>query len=102
MHGAAEISVVHAPSETRFEAHVEGSLCVLDYRLQDRRMIIPSVRVPTAVEGRGIASALTRAALDWARAQALQVEPLCPYVAAWLRRHPDYADLTRGTPPLAP
>ena len=44
-------------------------------------------------EGQGVGSELARGALDDVRAQGLRVQPLCPFVSAWIRRHPDYADL---------
>ena len=49
--------------------------------------------VPPAFEGRGIAAALVREALAWARAQGLKVWPLCSYVAVYMRRHPETQDL---------
>ena len=85
-------------AHSRWEAVVDGHLCVIDYRLDGRILTLPSVRVPVAVEGRGIAAALTRAALDWARAQSLRVVPVCPYVIAWLKRHPEYGDLLQVQP----
>lgn len=83
----------HNPSANRFETTVENSLSVIDYSLHGNELALTHVGVPRAVEGRGIAGELTQAALDWARAQKYRVIPICPYVAAWLRRHPDYADL---------
>lgn len=82
--------VVRNEAASRFETVVDGWLCVADYRIEEGRIVLTSVRVPPAVEGRGIAGALTRAALDWASEQGMDVLPLCPYVQAWLRRHPDY------------
>jgi hypothetical protein len=90
MPGTAGPEVIRNEAASRFEATVDGWLCVADYRIEDGRLVLPSVRVPPAVEGRGIASALTRAALDWAKEQDMEVVPLCPYVQAWLRRHPDH------------
>ncbi len=49
--------------------------------------------VPTALNGRGIGSALVRGELDIARAQGLKVEARCPFVAAYIAKHPEYADL---------
>jgi len=49
--------------------------------------------VPKALEGRGIGSALARGLLDLARAQKLKVKPLCPFVAGYIKKHPEYADL---------
>jgi predicted GNAT family acetyltransferase len=49
--------------------------------------------VPRALEGRGYASALATAALEHARHEGVKVIPSCPYVKAFLQRHPEYADL---------
>jgi predicted GNAT family acetyltransferase len=52
--------------------------------------------VPAALEGRGVANELARAALDYAREKKLRVIPTCPFVRSYIRRHPQYADLTKG------
>lgn len=83
----------HAPERNRFDTEIDGQTCVLDYRLADRVMTITRVLVPPPVEGQGIASRLTRFALDHCREQGLSVVPRCPYVAAWIKRHDDYAEL---------
>jgi predicted GNAT family acetyltransferase len=77
----------------RFEATVDGVLCVLEYRIEAKVLLLDHAGVPSAVGGRGIAAALTKFALDSARGRRMQVVPNCSYVAAWIRRHPDYADL---------
>ncbi|MGN2245753.1 GNAT family N-acetyltransferase [Frateuria sp. GZRR35] len=83
----------HDPSAKRFDTEVDGQHCELDYRLSDKVMTITHTGVPVAVEGRGIASALTQAAMETARAEGWTVVPACGYAAAWLRRHPEFADL---------
>lgn len=77
----------------RFVAIVDGHECRLEFSLNDQIASFDSVQVPKAVGGRGIAGDLTRHALDWARAKHLKVIPRCPYVARWIERHPDYADI---------
>lgn len=89
----ANHSVIHNPAQSRFEATVEGQLCMADYRLNGNVMSMTHTGVPPALEGRGIAAALVKAALDHARANGLKVRPLCSYVAAYMRRHPDTQDL---------
>jgi predicted GNAT family acetyltransferase len=49
--------------------------------------------VPKELNGRGIGSRLVRGVLDIARAEGLKVRPLCPFVAAYIDKHPEYADL---------
>jgi predicted GNAT family acetyltransferase len=87
------IHVTRNDQAARFEATVDGHLCVADYRLQGAVLVLPHTLVPPAVQGRGIAAELVRHALDWARAQGLKVLPSCSYVAAYMRRHPDTQDL---------
>lgn len=77
----------------RFETVVEGHRCVLEYRLDGDVLAIDHVFVPEAVGGRGIAAALTKAALDAARTEGWRVVANCPYAAAYIARHPAYADL---------
>jgi predicted GNAT family acetyltransferase len=83
----------HDPAARRFETRVDGHSCELDYRLAGNVMTITHTGVPAPVEGRGIASALTLKAMETARAEGWKVVPACSYAAAWLRRHPEFADL---------
>jgi len=89
----ALLVIQHLPGVGRFEATVEGLRCELDYQLDGHLMRITHTGVPKALEGRGIAAALTAHALAWARAQGHQVQPLCSYVQVYLRRHPEWQDL---------
>jgi predicted GNAT family acetyltransferase len=90
------IDVQHNSAASRFEAAVEGRLCVADYRVHRGVMNLYHTGVPHALEGRGIASELVRAAIAHARAHDLKVRPDCSYVAAWMRRHPESLDLLEG------
>lgn len=83
----------HSPDQNRFETEVDGHDCVLEYTLNDKLISMNRVYVPPPVEGRGIAGAITRHALDCSREQGWKVKPRCPYVAAWIKRHSDYQDL---------
>jgi hypothetical protein len=85
--------VRHLPEPGRFEAVVDGRPARIDYRLDGRTMRIDHTFVPPELEGRGIASALVRAAVDHARASGLAIEPACGYARAWLERHPEHRDL---------
>ncbi len=87
------MQVTHNRAASRFEATVEGQLCVADYRVRSGVMTLFHTAVPRPLEGRGIASALVRAALEHARAQGLQVRPDCWYAARWMQRHPESLDL---------
>ena len=90
---ADPIVIEHLPERGRFQARVEGHLCVADYRLDGDRMQMLHTEVHPALQGQGIAALLVQAALDHARAHGLKVVPLCSYVRAHMRRHPATQDL---------
>jgi predicted GNAT family acetyltransferase len=90
---AAPIDVRHDAAAQRFEAVVEGRRAELDYQLTDNVMRIFHTGVPPALQGRGIAAELARAALDHARGAGWHVEPACSYVRSYMRRHPETQDL---------
>jgi predicted GNAT family acetyltransferase len=82
------VAVTHDTARQRFEATVDGQLCVADYQLRGQVMWMTHTGVPSAVGGRGIAAELVRVALAWAEEQGYLVEPSCSYVEVYMRRHP--------------
>ena len=86
-------SIEHDPRQSRFTARVEGHVAELDYLQEANRLTITHTDVPQAIGGRGVAGALTRAALEYARARQLKVVPACAYAAAFIQRHAEYSDL---------
>lgn len=88
-----DVVVTHNEQARRFEAAVDGLRSLLAYRLSPDRILLVHTEVPAPLEGQGVAAKLTRAALDFARAQHWQVVPLCPYASSFLRKHPEYHDL---------
>jgi predicted GNAT family acetyltransferase len=87
------MDVIDNQKDSRYEAQVPGGLAIVDYRLKEGRIVLVHTEVPEAAEGHGIGDALVRFVLDDARARGLRVVPLCPFVAQWIERHPDYKDL---------
>jgi len=80
-------------AQRRFEIEIDGHLALADYRINDGVMELYHTESPPALAGRGVASQLIRTALLSARAQGLKVRPTCSFVAAYLKRHPEFADL---------
>ncbi len=83
----------HDPTRRRFSLRLDGHEAELLYTRDDGRMVIDHTGVPEAIGGRGVAAALVKGALDHARSQGWKVVPACSYAAAYVRRHPGYADL---------
>ena len=88
-----DTQISHRPERHRFEATLDGAHGRIEYRLGPGRMTIVHTEVDPSLEGRGVAGALVRAALDHARAQGLKVEPQCEYTHSWMDRHPETATL---------
>jgi len=85
--------VEHNIAAQQFELHIGSMLCLLQYRLNNGKMIVYHTEVPQPIQNRGLAERMTKVALEYARGEKLKVEPRCPYTAAFLRRHREYSDL---------
>ena len=72
----------------------------LDYELATGVIALVHTEVDDAHSGEGHAATLARSALDEARSRGLRVVPTCPYVASYIRKHPEYADLVERRPDL--
>lgn len=78
----------------RFELHVGGELAAFsEYNVLKTGLLFTHTEVLPAFEGRGLGSAIARQALDEVRRRSLQAIPVCPFIAAFLRKHPEYQDL---------
>ena len=86
-------NIVHNADAHRFETRVDGWLCRAEYQLHDKTMHLVHTEVAPAVEGRGVAAALVRAALAWADERKLLVVPRCSFVRLYMQRHPEYTHL---------
>jgi uncharacterized protein len=79
---------------SRFEMNVEGGVAFANYRLAPSAVIITHTETPRALRGRGIASELVKGALALIRADGHKVIAGCGFVVDYLRKHPEYADMT--------
>lgn len=85
--------IQHDPKAQEFTSELSGYRAVLQYRYAERVMTIAHIGVPPAINGRGVAAELARAALHLAREEGWRVNPECAYAHAFMRRHHEYADL---------
>jgi predicted GNAT family acetyltransferase len=89
-----EAEVVDAPEAGRYELRLEGRVIgVAAYRRRGRRIVFTHTEIDESFEGSGLGSRLAGAALEDARKKALVVVPLCPFVAHYIERHPEYQQL---------
>lgn len=88
------LSIHHEPNARRFAADVGGKTAYVTYRQRDGQTLeLDHTYVPREARGGGIASQLTHRALEYAREHGYRVMPSCPFVAAYIERHPEYREL---------
>jgi hypothetical protein len=82
------------PEKHRFELRVGGELAAFsEYNVLKTGLLFTHTEVLPTFEGRGIGSAMAQHALDEVRRRSQLAIPVCPFIAAFLRKHPDYQDL---------
>ncbi|WP_030756274.1 GNAT family N-acetyltransferase [Streptomyces griseus] len=69
------------------------------YRDREDRRVFFHTEVDDAYAGQGLASVLVTQALDDVRAAGMRIVPVCPYVAKFLKKHEEYADITDPVTP---
>lgn len=88
------VTVTDAPERERYEARADGELVgYTEYRRNDGTIMLARTEVPEELQNKGIGAALARFALEAARKAGKRVEPVDPFIAGWLERHPAYADM---------
>jgi predicted GNAT family acetyltransferase len=81
----------------QYEMQLGAGTALLTYRMEEGALFLLHTEVPKPERGNGFGDALVRRALEDARAKGMKVVPLCPFVGAYIRRHPEYADLVRDS-----
>ncbi len=90
--GAPTPEIVNNKARSRYELVVEEKTAFAEYTHLSHALMLTHTEVPEELEGQGVGSALARGVLDDLRAQGLEVVVMCPFIAAFIRRHPEYLD----------
>jgi predicted GNAT family acetyltransferase len=85
--------VVNNKTTQRYELAVDGHIAATCYEIAGHVITFVHTEVPPELGGKGIGSKLVKAALDQVRTEGLKVIAQCPFVKAWIDKHPDYAGL---------
>jgi predicted GNAT family acetyltransferase len=88
---ASDAGVTDNREAGRFELAKGDQLAFLKYERKPDRLVLVHTEVPSSLRGQHIGDVLVKAALEAARAEGLRVVPQCPFVQAYLRRHPELA-----------
>jgi uncharacterized protein len=88
------IAVADQPVRMRYEIRVDGQPAGFTmYERHANQIVFTHTEIADEFEGQGLGGKLAKGALDDARQRGLHVVPRCAFIAEWIRRHPDYADL---------
>ena len=90
-----KLEVKHNEAEDRFETWIDGQLSKLDYMQDGNTIVMTHVGVHPEHRGQGVAGKLTEVALEYAKEKSFRVIPMCPYIATYIRRNPQYEELTK-------
>lgn len=93
MSETGDLQVVNNEADGRFEVRLGDHVAFTEYRLLKNGILFPHTEVPPAFEGQGVGGKLVRAAMAFARERGDVVMPVCPFVAGFITRHPEYHDL---------
>jgi hypothetical protein len=77
----------------RIELWVGNELAFIRFHFRNSVLALIHTEVPPALQHKGLAEALARVSLEYARARDLKVNPICPYVLRFLSRHPEFQNV---------
>lgn len=90
------LEVENNKSKNQFEASLDGKTALIRYRTEaDGTLNLFHTEVPDEFEGRGVGSHLVKAALEQIKADNVKINPSCPFVAAFVKRHSEYQNLVK-------
>jgi len=93
-HSSGDLRVVDVPAASRFELMLgDQRVGLADYSVVGDVMTVPHVETDPAHQGQGFAAILMGGVIDSLRANGQTLVPVCPYAAAYMRRHPETRDL---------
>ncbi|MDQ4122522.1 MAG: N-acetyltransferase [Acidobacteriota bacterium] len=87
------LQVIDNKEKERFEIDLDGKTALIDYSEQNGVVAMTHTEVPAEFEGKGVGSRLVKGALEIVKNDGKRVRPLCTFVAAYIKRHPEYESL---------
>ena len=92
------VEIKNNEEKRRFEAQVGEQFAVMYRYYSENNLVITHTIVPDELSGQGLASHMAQTVLDQARDQGRSVVPICPFLADYITRHPEYQDLVAKGP----
>lgn len=87
----ANYELIDNQEENQYEFHIDKYIPKIEYiKSQNGEIYLTHTEIPVALEGQGIGSALVEKALQDIDEKNLRLVPLCPFVAGYIKKHPDW------------
>ncbi|WP_222942395.1 GNAT family N-acetyltransferase [Arenibacter arenosicollis] len=77
----------------QYEYHIDGVIAKIEYIKAKDKIYLTHTEVPKELEGKGVASSLVKQVLEDIETKGLTLVPMCPFVAAYIKRHPEWKKL---------
>ena len=91
-----QLEIKNNSDESRFEIVIDGKLAMVEYMIAGKNIIFTHTEVPREFEGQGVGNRMAKFVLDYAHEHGYKVQALCPFIAAYVQRHPEYQANTWG------
>lgn len=87
------MDVTNNETQKQFELKVDGHIAKIEYSIWNNKIYLNSTQVPEELSGQGIGSKLVKQSLDLIQDMDLKVVPICSFIQAWFKRHPENNDM---------
>ncbi|UUC46683.1 GNAT family N-acetyltransferase [Flavobacterium cerinum] len=87
------LKLVNNEEKSRFELEVESYIAFIDYKIKDKKIYLIHTEVPAELGGKGIGNAIVLKTLHYIKDNGYSLVPLCPFVAAYIKRHTEWNTL---------
>jgi predicted GNAT family acetyltransferase len=84
-----DLKITDNKDQKRYEAQIENKTAFIEYISTKESIYLTHTEVPTSLEGKRIGTSLVRGVLEIVVENNLKLAPLCPFVAAYIKRNPD-------------
>jgi len=86
----ASLEVINNIRQRQFEIHINDSIARVPYNFRDDMIALFHTEVPDEYSGQGIATKLAEFALNYAKENKLKILPYCPFIAKYIKEHPEW------------